>query len=178
VNAEAAAKPSIRSRAIDELKEYAVLSIYLYICFTALLFMKAAILRAQGVPFAPFELALVKAQICAKFMSVGHTLRMGERFKNRALIWPTLYRSLVFVALLLVLNVLEEIAVGLIHHRTMLESISDIAGGAIEQLIATTVVMLLILVPLFAFRTLGEAVGERNLVRVFFYPRHGGRQAR
>jgi hypothetical protein len=177
MSAEAAAKPSIRSKAIDELKEFAVLTIYLYISFTALLFLKAAILQAQGVPFAPFELALVKALICAKFMSIGHALRMGERFKDRALIWPTVYRSLVFVVLLLVLNVLEEIVVGLIHHRTVLESISDIAGGTIEQLIATTVVMLLILVPLFAFRTLGEAVGERNLVRVFFYPRHGGRQA-
>ena len=97
---------------------------------------------------------------------------MGERFKNRALIWPTLYKSLVFLALLLVLNVLEEAIVGFIHHRALLESILDVGGGTLEQLIAASVVMLLILVPFFAFRTLGEAVGERNLVRVFFYPRH------
>ena len=31
---------------------------------------------------------------------------------------------------------------------------------------------LLILIPFFAFRTLGELVGEQNLVRVFLYPRH------
>jgi hypothetical protein len=30
----------------------------------------------------------------------------------------------------------------------------------------------LILIPFFAFRTLGEVVGEQNLVRVFLSPRH------
>jgi hypothetical protein len=30
----------------------------------------------------------------------------------------------------------------------------------------------LILVPFFAFRVLGELVGERNLVQVFFIGRH------
>jgi hypothetical protein len=31
--------------------------------------------------------------------------------------------------------------------------------------------VLLILIPFFAFRTLGEIVGENNLVRVFFHRR-------
>ena len=45
-------------------------------------------------------------------------------------------------------------------------------GGTLDQLIATSMVGLLILIPFFAFRTLGELVGEQNLVRVFLYPRH------
>jgi hypothetical protein len=32
--------------------------------------------------------------------------------------------------------------------------------------------VLLILIPFFAFRSLGELVGERNLVRLFFLQRH------
>jgi hypothetical protein len=44
-------------------------------------------------------------------------------------------------------------------------------GGSVDQLVATSIVGLLILIPFFAFRVLGEAVGERNLVRVFFQPR-------
>jgi hypothetical protein len=41
----------------------------------------------------------------------------------------------------------------------------------LDQLIATGVVGLLILIPFFAFRALGEVVGERNLVRLFFAQR-------
>src|SRR5690349_286058 len=102
-------KVSIRKRAADELKEFAVIAVYLYICFTAILYLKSSILKAHGIAFAPFGFAAVKALICAKFVSVGHIFHVGERFKSLPLIWPTLYKSLAFLVLLLVLNAIEEI---------------------------------------------------------------------
>jgi hypothetical protein len=165
------AKPSVRQRIVDELKEFTILAIYLYICLAALINLKAAILHAEGVAFAPYGLAAVKALLCAKFLSVGHALHLGERFKNRGLIWMTLYKSFIFFLLLLVLNALEEIAVGLLHHRGIKDSILAIAGGTSDQLIAVSIVMVLILIPFFAFRSLGDIVGEHNLVRVFLHSR-------
>jgi hypothetical protein len=102
---------------------------------------------------------------------VGHVLHVGERFKSLPLIWPTLHKSGAFLILLLALNALEEVVIGLMHHRTIAASLAEVGGGTVEQLIATSIVGLLILIPFFAFRALGEVVGERNLVRVFFYPR-------
>jgi hypothetical protein len=168
---EGIAKPSIVKRAADELKEFLLIVAYLYICFTALAYLKAAILQAHGIEFAPFGFAAIKALICAKFMSIGHALHLGERYKKEALIWPTLHRSVVFVALLLVLNILEELVVGYIHHRAIADSIAEIGGGTIHQFIATLIIMLLILTPFFAFRSLGDVVGERTLFRLFFEPR-------
>jgi hypothetical protein len=165
-------KAAISKRAADELKEFAVIAVYLYICFTAILYLKASILKAHNIEYAPFGLAAVKALICAKFVSVGHMFHVGERFKSLPLIWPTLYKSAAFLVFLIVLNALEEITAGLLHHRTVAESLAEFGGGTLDQLIATSIVGLLILIPFFAFRTLGEAVGERNLVRVFLYPRH------
>jgi hypothetical protein len=150
---------SVGQRLTDELKEFLIIAAYLYVCFTALAYLKAAILQTHGIAFAPFGFAAVKALICAKFMSVG------------PLIWPTLYRSLVFVALLLVLNALEEVITGIMQHRTLLDSISSVGGGTLDQLIATSFVVPLILIPFFAFQTLDEGVGEDNLVRVFFHGR-------
>ena len=165
------AKSKLRQRMVDELKEFAVVAIYLFICFAALINMKAAILHAQGVAFSPYGPALIKALLLAKFMSVGSVLKFGGRFKYQGLIWRTLYKSLVFFALLLALNALEEVVLGLIHHRSVVESILAIAGGTLDQLVAASFVMLLILFPFFAFRSLGEVVGEANLVRVFLHSR-------
>lgn len=159
-------------RAVDELREFLVIAVYLYICFTALAYLKAAILQAEDIAFAPFGFAAVKALICAKFMSIGHALRVGERYKRAALIWPTLYKSLTFLALLIVLNGLEEVIVGAFRHRSIAASLADIGGGTVHQVIATSIIVLLILIPFFAFRSLGEVVGERNLVRLFLEPRH------
>ena len=74
--------------------------------------------------------------------------------------------------LLLILNALEEVAVGLMHHRQVADSLAEFGGGTLDQRIATSIIVLLILIPFFAFRSLGEVVGERNLVRVFFLQRH------
>src|SRR5579872_2049609 len=162
-----AAKPSLRERAIDELKEFLVIALYLFVCFAALLYLKAAILRAEGISFTPIGIAAVKALILAKFMSLGQMLHLGEKYSDRALIWPTLYRSVTFLVLLLVLDALEEIVVGMLHHRSIMDSLADIGGGTRDQFIASLIVMMLILIPFFAFRTLGAAVGENNLLRVF-----------
>ena len=114
----------------------------------------------------------MKALICAKFVLVGRAFHLGERFKALPLIWPTLHRSFMFLVLLIILNALEEIIVGVMHHRKAVDSLAEFGGGTLDQLIATSVVVLLILIPFFAFRSLGEVVGERNLVRVFFLQRH------
>lgn len=166
-------KTTLRAKAADEAKEFALFAAYLFICFAALGYLKAANLAEHGITFSPFAFAAVKALICAKFMSIGHAFHLGERFKTRALIWPTLYKSFVYLVLLLVLNGLEEIIEGLLHHRSIMDSLYAISGGSsLHQLIAASIVALLVLIPFFAFSELGEVVGSRNLMRLFFEPRH------
>ena len=76
-------------RAAHELKEFLIIAA----CFTALAYLKAAILEAQDIAFALFGFAVVKALICAKFLSIAYVFHLGERYKKQALIWPTLHRS-------------------------------------------------------------------------------------
>lgn len=89
-------KASFREKAGEELTEFIVLTAYLYVCFAALIYFKAAILQAQGVAYTPLGLAAIKAAICAKFMLVGRVLHLGERFNHLPLIVPTLYNSFYF----------------------------------------------------------------------------------
>jgi Na+/citrate or Na+/malate symporter len=73
--------------------------------------------------------------------------------------------------LLLVLNGVEEVVLGLVHRQSVSESLTRLGGGTVEQLVATSVVVFLVLVPFYAFRALGELLGERNLFRLFFVSR-------
>ncbi len=140
-----------RERATDELREFAVIATYLYFCFAALFYFKFATLQAQNIAYAPLGLAAVKAAICAKFMLVGRAFHIGEgeRFKSYPLIVPTLYRAFAFLALLVVLTVIEEAIVGVIHGRAIWDSVTSMAGGTLHQMIATSFIMLLILIPYF-----------------------------
>lgn len=168
-------RASMRKRIITELKELAVITAYLYVSFAALIQLKAAVLHAQGIPYAPLGIAAIKAVICAKFMLLGAAFHVGERFTKPPLIYSTLYRSFAFLVLLIVLNVTEEAVVGVIHGKTILDSIADIAGGTWYQIVVTSFVLLLVLIPYFAFRALGEVVGHTILIRLFFEPSSGRR---
>jgi len=169
-------KTSISKRATDEFKEFIVIAAYLLVCFTAILYLKSAILKAHGVAFEPFGFAVVKALICAKFVSIGHILRVGERFKSLAPIWPTLYRSLAFLVLLIVINALEEMIAGFIHHRSLVESLSELGGGSLDQLFSTSFVGLLILIPFFAFAY--SAKCSVSVICIVCFSSRGGRPKR
>ena len=92
LNNPTTAKPSLRHRATEELKELLILSLYLYVCLGALIIMKSAILNSVGVEFDLWGIAAIKALLLAKFMLIGKALHLGEK-KNMPLAWPTLYQS-------------------------------------------------------------------------------------
>jgi len=164
--------PTRRERLTTELHEFAKLSAYLFICFVALAAYKAAVLQTYGISFAPWAFAAIKALVCAKFLLVGRMFGLGDGLaKQYPLVVSTLYRSFVFLLVLAILTVIEEIVVGRLHGESIADSLAKIGGGTLWQLLATSFIMLLILIPWFAFRALAEVIGDETLIRLYFEPR-------
>src|SRR5262249_25734672 len=165
-------KPMRGQRIKAELREFAILATYLFICFTALAAFKAAILKAYGVSFAPWVFAAVKAVVSAKFLLIGRMFGLGDGLaKKYPLILSALYRSFAFLIVLFFLSAVEEILMGRLRGESVADSILSIGGGTLWQLIAASVIMFLVLIPWFAFRALGELIGDETLVGLYFEPR-------
>ncbi|HLX15657.1 MAG TPA: DUF4339 domain-containing protein [Bradyrhizobium sp.] len=157
-------KATLVRRLRRELFEYLVISIYLFVCFGALLFYKAAILHSDGVEFAPFGIAAAKALVLGKFVLVLHALNVGEHTGGAGvLLADILKKSVIFLIFLSALTVVEEIIVGFLHGRTASEAVGEIGGGTLQQALATSILMLLILIPYFAFRVISVRLGEGML---------------
>jgi hypothetical protein len=165
---ETTAKAPLHQRAIHEFKELVFISLYLYITLGAVILVKTAVLHAEGIEYAPWGIAIVKAVVLAKFMLLGDAMKIGVRFGARPLIWPTLYKAFAFLVLLIILTVIEEAVVGLFHHQSIAASLSELVGPRLEETLAGYLIMLLVLIPYFAFRVLGQALGEGRLTRMFF----------
>ena len=163
---ESLSKSRITHKVVHELKQYGIVSLYLFVCFGAILFYKGAVLRAQGIDYAQYGIAAIKALILAKFMLVGHALRIDEHHAHRPPISWILYNSFVFLALLVVLDLIEEVVAGALHGHSLTESISRIADGSWLEMLATCIILLLILVPYFAYREVDRLLGERSLFRM------------
>jgi hypothetical protein len=94
VATEAHVKTTLHQRAMRELKEFAILAAYLYIVLGSVVLMKTAVLHTQGIEFAPWGIAVVKAAVLAKFMLLGNAMKIGGRTTTTSpLIWPTLHKA-------------------------------------------------------------------------------------
>ena len=168
---ETTAKATPRQRAVHELKELAIVAVYLYVTFGAVIVMKTAVLHDQGISFAPWGIAAVKSLLLAKFILLGRAMKLGERYTDRPLIWPTLHKAFAFLVLLVVLVIIEEVVVGLFHHQSVAASLGELFGAKLYETLAGIVILLLVLIPYFAFHVLDEALGEGRLARMFFVER-------
>ncbi len=168
---ETIAKATLRQRAVHELKEFAILTVYLYITLGAVILFKTAVLHDQGISFVPWGIAIIKAAVLAKFMLIGRAMKIGERNTSGPLIWPTLYMAFAFLVLLVVMTIIEEAVVGLFHHQSIAASLGDLFGPRLEVTLAGYLIMLLVLIPYSAFLVLGDALGEGRLARMFFVER-------
>jgi hypothetical protein len=167
---------TLAQRAKRELIRYLAISTYLYVCLGALLIYKAALLRAEGIPYAAYGLAIVKALILGKFMLLAETFHFGEHAKASRMAVRILIKSAMFAALLIALTFIEEVIVGLVHGEKAAEVARHFAGGTWPQAFATALLMVLIMVPYFAFGEISASMGEGELTRLLIdrKPRESG----
>jgi hypothetical protein len=166
VDGTPAPKPRARERLLHELRKMAFLSLYLFVCFNAVLLYKAAVLSEHGINGWKFGFAAGKALILAKFILLGEAFRVGERRAARTVFLRILVRSLMFLVLLAVLTTIEEWVVVRLHGQDFLQRLAE--PGALMELLAEGFLLFLILVPYIAVAEIDRALGEGGFRKLLF----------
>jgi len=138
------------------------------VCFGAIILYTIAVLRAHGADYEPWGFAAVKALLLAKFMLIGDALHFDRNLKHKPMVYSILSKSLVYLGFLILLSFIEEIAVGLIHGRSLTRSVAEIADGSVVELVTSCFLLWLILVPVVGIRQLDNFLGNGVLHRAFF----------
>lgn len=154
---------SIKDRARKELRNYAIVAAYLYVCFGALLLYKSALLQQEGVSVLPHGIAVIKALVLGKFILLGEAAGVGKSAHGRTLAGAIAIKSVQFLVLLVVLSVLEELVVGKVHGHTFAQTIAEYERHSLLQMLATSLLLLLVLVPLIAFKEFSRVIGPGAL---------------
>lgn len=154
---------SIRDRARKELRNYAIVATYLYVCFGALLLYKSALLQQEGVSVLPHGIAVIKALVLGKFILLGEAAGVGKSAHGRTLAGAIAIKSVQFLVLLVVLSVIEELVVGKVHGHTFAQTIAGYERHSLLQMLATSLLLLLVLVPLIAFKEFTRVIGPGAL---------------
>jgi hypothetical protein len=165
-----AVKASLRQRAAKEARDFLVVFVYVWFLLAifslhkSIVLSDAHVVQHQGLTF-------LKALALAKIMFVAERWRFGEIFGDRPLIWPVLFKSTVFAALLLVMDISEQALVERVWPSMAARSGDDLAVDGAQMAISAGLVTFAALIPFFGLRELGKAVGEKPLRELFFEKR-------
>jgi hypothetical protein len=157
---------TLGSKVVEEFKQLLGIALYLYVCLGALLLYASSVAGAR-VEYAHLGYAAVKALILAKFVLMGHWLHLGERRRNRLLIYSVLYQVLAIWLLLVVLSLLEQFVEGAWHGHSMGAGLAELRLNSFSRIFAQTLILLLVLFPYIALRQLSAVLGPGKLKRIF-----------
>lgn len=160
--------PELKQRIFREIKNFAIIFIYLALVLGLLAVHKAFILR--GNPLIGQLLALFNALVLGKIIIILEYFRVGEMLHHRLPILRIILKSLLFGLLLLAFHILETGIRGWFHGRSFAEAISGIDGGRLIEMSTLAFIMVVSLLPYFTLREITAVVGEKRLLDILFRP--------
>jgi len=87
---------TLKQIAYQQLKEFLLIALYLWVVFGLLIMYKSVILAKYHIDFAYHGFAIINALALAKVMLTAKDLHLGEQFDEAPLIYPTLLKSALF----------------------------------------------------------------------------------
>jgi hypothetical protein len=163
-----AGKKSLEERALDELKKYAVITLYLWVLFVLFATYKRMLLQENGISLWNQSFAIVNALIFGKVVLIGQAFNLGKGLKEQALIWVVLGKSLLFTAVLILFHIAEEAIRAWFKDLPIATAVSDFGGGTWLGLLSYAAIFFVALIPFFAFQEVAEVVGGNALWDLFF----------
>lgn len=154
------AAPGLKQRAMEEIRRFFVMFLYLWVLFGLFVLNEQIILRQHGIGFSSQGFALINALVLAKVMLVAEDLNLGHWLRGRPLIYPIMHESFVFAVLFICFHVAEHVVVGWFKGETVAASVPAIGGGGFAGLLCVTLILFIALIPFFAFRNVDRALGE------------------
>ena len=73
--------------------------------------------------------------VLAKFMLIADTVWVVKIFKDKALVYSILFKSAVYAAILVCMDILEEVIVGMFHGKPAAHGMTEVGGGGMKGIV-------------------------------------------
>jgi hypothetical protein len=164
-------KAGIKKKIIHETRDMLLIFLYLALFFCSFTTYRGLVSNEFGISAFNYGFALVKALVLAKIILLGGYVRFAKILDDRPLIFPTLYKVVVFSLFTLVFEVLEHLIGGFIHGKNLAGVFQEIISTGWDELLARALMILFAFVPFFAFTEIGRVLGEGKLNALFLKTR-------
>jgi hypothetical protein len=161
-------KKSLKEKIFHEMAEYWINVCYLTLMFAAFTQYRRFVLAAHDITYTNYWVAVIEALILAKVIMIGDVLRLGRGLEQKPLIYPTLYKTVVFSLFVGVFTLIEHAIRGLWKGEGLTGGLVEFFGKGSHELLAGCLVIFVALIPFFAVKELGRVLGEEKIRALFF----------
>ncbi|MCA0304971.1 MAG: hypothetical protein LCH95_21400 [Proteobacteria bacterium] len=160
----------LKEKAIEEVRSFLIMAVYLWFVFSLMLLNEAIILKKPSINFLAQGFAIVNALVLAKVMLIADDLGFGRRFDDRPLIVPILYKSVLYALLFVLAHELEHYLVAWFNGKLQSFTLPTVGGGSWAGAACVWAVMTVSLMPFFAIREISALVGKGRVWRLMVVP--------
>jgi len=166
MNTANGAAPTLKQKAMADLKDFAWISLYLALFFSALTTYTILLLSEyDATSVLNYGFAIINALVVAKVILLGEMAHLGKASESRPLYQAVLYKSIVYCLLVLAFHFVEEFVKRLIH--------GDPAGTVLHEirindLVGRSIIIFCTFLPLFGFRELRRVLGAEKFDSLFY----------
>jgi len=157
-----------KEKFFHEMAEYGINVIYLTLVFAAFTQYRRLVLAAHDIIYTNYWVAVIQALILGKVIMIGAVFHLGRSLEQKPLIYPTLYKAVVFTFLVVVINLIEHALKGLWTGNGLAGGFAEFFGRGPHELLAGSLVIFVALIPFFAIKELGRVFGEEKISVLFF----------
>jgi hypothetical protein len=159
-------KRTWKERIVREVKNLAVVLVYLWVFLTVFELHQAIVLSEHDIPYNYAEglvLAFVNAWILAKFVVIGEGLRIGHRWHSKPLWQAILLKSAIFGVILMGCHLVEESLSRVWRAKSLAAGFPILNAKAVIDGLTLTLIVIIVLVPFFTARELRRILGKDML---------------
>jgi hypothetical protein len=160
----------LKERVRHELIEYAFNVAYLTVVFATFTIYRRLLLAAHDITYTNYWFALIEALILGKVIMIGGVFHLGRGLEDKPLIYPTLYKTVVFTIFCAVFTLAEHAIKGLVSGHGVVAGLAEFTAQGYEVILANSMVVFVALIPFFAVKELGRVMGREKIGRLFFKP--------
>lgn len=154
-----------------EMIEYWINVIYLTLVFAAFTEYRRLILASHDIAYTNYGVAFIEALILGKVIMIGAAFRLGRGLEEKPLIYPAIYKAVVFSVFVGVFKIIEHAIVVIWNGGALTEVVVELSDKWLLEVIANSLVVLVAFIPFFAIKELGRVMGDKKVRTLFFQKR-------
>jgi hypothetical protein len=170
-------KGGLKQRLIHATIEYWINFLSLAVFFVVFTWYRRLVLAEYNISYVHYGIGLVEAAVLAKIVLLGDVLHIGRRLDDLPLVFPTIYKAVVFGICVAVFGVFEHMVSGYVHGIGLAGGFHELLSKGSDELFARCLVTFFVFVPFFAFKQLERVLGETK-IRALFFRRRAATESR